>query len=64
MTRRKEIECEINRLAAEITPETTLVDLNSNYEKRQLLYTEWLAQPDLPDTDLMRNQPRLPRNRR
>jgi hypothetical protein len=58
MTRRKKIEREIDRLAAEITPETTLVDLNLNYEKRQLLYTEWLAQPDLPDTDLMKHQPR------
>lgn len=61
MTRRREIELEIERLAAEITVDSTLSFLNSNYEKRQLLYTEWLAQSDFLDTDLMVHQPRLAR---
>jgi len=64
MTRRQEIDLEIARLAAEITPETTLLDLNENYKNRQLLYTEWLAQPELPDMDLGRQQPRLFQPRR
>ncbi|MEK4477821.1 hypothetical protein NSQ91_31920 [Paenibacillus sp. FSL R7-0048] len=58
MTRRQEIECEIARLASEITDESTLLEQVQNMKQRQNLYTEWLREPDLPDLDFMKHQRR------
>lgn len=58
MTRRQEIDFEIESLAAELAPDCDPSVWAVNLEKRQKLYAEWLAQPDLPDTDFMRYQPR------
>lgn len=58
LTRRQEIDMEIEKLAAELAPDCSPVEWAANLYQRQILYDEWLKQPDLPDTDLMKHQPR------